>query len=69
MDTQAARIIRKFGSQAALAKAIGRKSNTISAWLKVGWVPAHRQDSVRTAARKLGIELTMDDWFPDSSKN
>jgi hypothetical protein len=64
MDTQASRIVRKFESKDVLAKAIGLSRNSISAWVRVGWIPAHRQESVWAAARKLGIKLTFKDWFP-----
>lgn len=67
--SQAERIIAKFGTQDALADALGVHQSAISAWKKRGFIPARQQQKVLDAAGKKGISLSADDFFdlPDSS--
>lgn len=61
--TAAARIIAKFGTQAALGKALGLKPSAISRWQKSGFIPAWHFTGILAAAQSAGIRLTADDFF------
>lgn len=65
MDTQADRIIRKFGTQTTLAQAIGVQQSAVAAWKKRGFIPSRQQGRILDAARRTGIDLTPDDFFAD----
>lgn len=66
MQTQADRIIEKFGTQIRLAEALGCSQSVIAGWKKRGFVPANRQTEVLKAAADLGIGLQPNDFFPVS---
>lgn len=58
-------IIAKFGSMAALAKALGhRHATTVQGWKDRGYIPAPRQQEVLDAAQRHGVDLTHADFFP-----
>lgn len=62
-QTQAARIIGKFKSQAALARELGRPPTTVQGWKDRGFIPAHHQQEVLEAAHRLGVDLAPADFF------
>lgn len=57
------RIIEKFGSQEAVAKAVGVTQPTVSYWKETGFIPARRQEQLLQAARDKQIDLTEADFF------
>lgn len=61
--TQAEAIIEKFGTQVALAEAIGVKQPAVAAWKKAGTIPAHQWPAILEAARGRGIALEPNDFF------
>ena len=62
-ETPADRVVKKFGSQAELAKALGHKNkSTVNYWVKKGYIPLHNMDSVIAAGEKLGIKLITKDF-------
>jgi hypothetical protein len=62
-QSQADRIISRFGGQSALAKAIGTSQGTIWGWKVRGFVPVRAQQRVMDAAARLGLDLSPDDFF------
>jgi ribosome-binding protein aMBF1 (putative translation factor) len=65
--TQAERIIKKFGTQEALATALGCRQSVIAGWKRRGFVPAQQQERVLAAAREVGIRLRPADFFASPS--
>ena len=61
--TQAERIIAKFGTQLALANAIGCNQSVVAGWKLRGWIPAPQQSRVLEAAQRAGIALSPADFF------
>lgn len=62
---QVDRIIKKFGSQAELARAMKHKNNTtVGHWFKIGYVPTKRIPEVIAAGEILGIKLVPRDFQP-----
>jgi hypothetical protein len=63
--TQIEQIIRHFGGQNAMARALGCRQGTIWAWIKKGEIPSGRIKEVIAAARKLepAVDLTPNDFF------
>jgi hypothetical protein len=63
--TQTQRIIAKFGGLAQLSRAIdpAMPLSVVQGWKDRGFVPARRQQDVLDAARRLGIDLTPNDFF------
>ena len=60
MDTQAKRIIDKFGGVYPLARALGHKNpTTVQGWLSRGFVPPRQHDPVWEAAKREGIDLSL----------
>jgi DNA-binding transcriptional MerR regulator len=53
----AARVIAQFGSQSALARALGINQSTVQHWAKNGQIPSWRREQILKAARELGIPL------------
>jgi transcriptional regulator with XRE-family HTH domain len=65
METQATRIIAKFGmTQQQLGEALGEAQSTIATWKARGTIPGYQHPTVRELAERLGVTLTLDDWFP-----
>ncbi len=63
-ETQASRIIEKFGGISALARALGhRHPTTVQGWKDRGVIPAKRQGDVLNKARELGKDVKPDDFF------
>jgi hypothetical protein len=60
--TPAQKLIDRFGSQTALAEALGRSQSTIQYWAKTGHVPVKWHSSIRDAAKAKGIVLTPADF-------
>lgn len=58
-----ARIVEKFGTQGALAEAIGIDPSAISHWKRRGLIPAHRQRQILEAATRRGIPVSPADFF------
>ena len=62
--TQAERIIDRFGTMAALARALGhRHPTTVQGWKQRGFIPSHRHQEVIEAGRREGVGLTPSDFF------
>jgi len=51
-------VIQKFGSQTALAEALGRPQSTIQYWNKTGSIPAKWHKPILEAASAIGITLS-----------
>lgn len=58
-----ARIIEKFGGPTKLGAEIERDQSTISHWKRKGIIPAREQPRILDAARRMGIDLTPNDFF------
>lgn len=63
-DNPVRRLVRKFGSQRALALAAGRSQPAVAGWIKAGYVPGNVQARILAAARAEGIDLAPADFFP-----
>ncbi len=63
---QVERIIRKFGSQQRVAELLGIWQTAVSGWIRRGAIPARRQQELLAIARREGIDLRPEDFFPDS---
>lgn len=63
MQSQADRIIAKFGTQTKLAEALGCRQSVISGWKLRGFIPASRHNEVVEAGRKCGIEISGADFL------
>lgn len=59
-------IVGKFGSQVRLASEIDVSQSTIAHWIKRGVIPSRQQWKILGAARRLNIDLTPDDFFPNN---
>ena len=72
--TQAESIISRFGGPRDLARAIGAAPSTVYKWtypLGVnegtgGMIPSRQHRAIHAAARREGILLTANDWYPDN---
>jgi hypothetical protein len=63
MDTQARKIINKFGGVYPLARALGHKNpTTVQGWLSRGFVPPRQHERIWEAAQRDGIELSLADF-------
>ena len=58
----AARVIRRFGGQTALAGLLGRRQSTIEHWAQTGRIPAQWQGPLLSLARSRGIVLEAKDF-------
>ncbi|WP_353861442.1 carph-isopro domain-containing protein [Azospirillum formosense] len=67
MNTQADRIIGRFGTQTALADAIGVRQSAVAAWKRRGIIPARQQLRILEVARERGIPLEPADFFEDGA--
>lgn len=68
METQAKRIIDKFGGVYPLARALGHKNpTTVQGWLSRGFVPPRQHEPVWEAAQREGIDLVLSDFAAVSS--
>lgn len=71
---QAAKIVAKFGGEAACARACGLSRMTIYRWQyrrpygSDGMVPSRQVDTVMKAARMWGVCLVDSDWWPERIK-
>ncbi len=59
-------IIRKFGSQQRVAELLGIWQTAVSGWIKRGAIPARRQAELLAIARREGIDLKPEDFFPEA---
>jgi DNA-binding transcriptional regulator YdaS (Cro superfamily) len=50
-------VIAGFGSQSALARAIGARQSTVQHWAKTGQIPSWRRPEIARAAEERGIAL------------
>jgi hypothetical protein len=50
-------VIAGFGSQSALARAIGARQSTVQHWAKTGQIPSWRRSEIVRAAEERGIAL------------
>ena len=64
--TPAARVIRRFGGQSALASLLGRRQSTIEHWAATGRVPAQWHQPLMSLARQKGIVLEAKDFVTAS---
>lgn len=55
-------IIDRFGSQTALAEAIGKPQSTIQYWSRTGSIPMKWRSLIQEAGRQRGIEITPYDF-------
>ena len=55
--TPAKLIIERFGSQTALAEAIGKPQSTIQYWSRTGTIPVKWRSLIQEAARQRGLEI------------
>lgn len=69
--SQAERLIRKFGGARKLASAIGRDWSTVYKWAYPrerqgtgGVIPTGAWPEICEAARELGIDLVVEDYYP-----
>lgn len=63
MDTQAKRIIDRFGGVYPLARALGhRNPTTVQGWLSRGFIPPRQHDPIWQAAQRDGVELAPADF-------
>jgi hypothetical protein len=63
MDTQAKKIITKFGGVYPLARALGHKNpTTVQGWLSRGFVPPRQHERIWDAAKRDGIDLSLSDF-------
>jgi myo-inositol-1-phosphate synthase len=60
--TSAARIIRRFGGQTALANLLGKRQSTIEHWAGTGRIPAQWHQPLMSLAREKGIVLEPKDF-------
>lgn len=68
METQAERVIRKFGGLTALSKALGHQNpTTVQGWKERGFIPVRQQGAVLAAARAKGIELSADELIGEAA--
>jgi DNA-binding transcriptional regulator YiaG len=65
--TQAERIIEKFGTQSALADALGIRQSAVAAWKKRGFIPARQQEEILRIARRRGINIGPKDFFSEAA--
>jgi hypothetical protein len=68
MDS-AKKIIEKFGSQSALARAIGKRQSVVQHWARKGIIPAKWHGEILQVASKMGIDLQPSHFFPSSQYN
>lgn len=54
-----ARVIAAFGSQSALARALGARQSTVQHWAKTGQIPAWRHAEILRAAGERSIVLDL----------
>lgn len=59
----AQRVIKKFGSQTALANLIGKGQSTVQHWSKRGMIPARWQRQLLEIAQQQGIDLSPSDFM------
>jgi hypothetical protein len=67
-----ARIIAVFGgtgrgSVLRMAKLLDIPASTIYTWQRTGDIPSHRQRELLASARRRGLSLSPEDFFPDCS--
>jgi len=63
MDTQAKRIIQKFGGVYPMARALGHKNpTTVQGWLNRGFIPPRQHNGVWEAAQRGGVDLNLADF-------
>lgn len=63
MNTQAHRIIFKFGGVYPLSRALGHKNpSTVQGWLLRGYVPPRQHDCIWQAAQREGVDLELADF-------
>lgn len=65
----ARRIVDLFGGLTRLSSALGhRNPTTVQGWLVRGVVPVRQIPKVIAVGRKLGLELSLDDFFDAPKK-
>jgi hypothetical protein len=57
-DTSASRVIKKFGGQSSLARALEIRQSTVSHWAKTGIVPARWHSKIIQASAERGLSLS-----------
>ncbi len=62
-ESQAARIIGRFGGIRPMAAKLGVAVSTIQGWKQRGRIPAERREALLAVARRLGVPLTPDDFL------
>lgn len=64
VDTEsvAYKVINRFGSNAAFARALGRTHSTTDKWLKRGFFPPEEHEAIVRAGREQGIKFKPTDF-------
>ncbi len=63
MDSQAKRIIDKFGGVYPLARALGhRNPTTVQGWQMRGFIPPRQHNRIWAAAQRDGVALDLADF-------
>lgn len=57
-------IIERFGTQSALADALGIRQSAVAAWKKRGSIPSRQQQEILKAARHSNVKIEPADFFP-----
>nr|WP_321524883.1 hypothetical protein [uncultured Cohaesibacter sp.] len=60
---QAERIIKKFGGQTSLGRAIERGQSTVQRWKESGYIPAKYHREIWGAGQKLADPLVPEDFL------
>jgi hypothetical protein len=58
MDS-AKRVIDKFGSQSALARALGKRQSVVQHWVKKGTIPAKWHEDILRVASEMGLDAAI----------
>lgn len=62
-ESQAARVIGRFGGIRPMAAKLGVAVSTIQGWKQRGRIPAERREALLAVARRLGVPLAPDDFL------
>ena len=68
MNTQIHRVIKIFGNQSALARALGISSNAVSKWVAQGYIPPARALEVYYLAFKQNSEISLEMMLRESAQ-
>jgi hypothetical protein len=70
MDSQAKKIIDKFGGVYPLSRALGhRNPTTVQGWLSRGFIPPRQHEPIWEAAKRESVELSLADFAAVSASS